>query len=167
MMQSQYVKATTYRLESRLESASNSCQDPQSPVAEGRPSRVAARFYRYYWNRGPHCSESAGLGAPPATTISPEPADAFAAPKEMGQTATGVAEVGRGRSLPGSVGRTSWAGGSPGCFTSPGGRWPKNWVGKSPPRWCTVSWRGMGGGAQCAIHPGLPPQVGPTQQSTS
>jgi len=122
MIQSQHAKATTYRLETRLESASNRCQNRRYPAAEGRPSRVAARLHRYHpGTDGLPVGSRTGLGAPPATTISPEPANAFAAPQAMGRTATGVAELGRGRSVPGSVGRTGPAGGSPGRFTSAGG----------------------------------------------
>jgi hypothetical protein len=146
-MQSQHVKATTYRLETRLESASNHCQHRRYPAAEGRPSRVAGRLHRYHpGTDGLSVGSRTGLGAPPATTISPEPANAFAAPQAMGRTATGVAELGRGRSVPGSVGRTGPAGGSPGRFTSAGGTGRKAGPENRPPRWCTVSWRGTGGG---------------------
>ena len=122
MIQLQHVKATTYRLETRLGSASNRCQNHRYPAVEGRPSCIAARLHRHHpGTDGLTAGSRTGLGAPPATTISPEPADPFAAPKEMGRTASGVAELGRGRSVPGSVARTGSAGGSPRRFTSPGG----------------------------------------------
>jgi hypothetical protein len=122
MIQSRHVKTTTHRLETRLESASHRCRNHRYPRVEGRPSRVATCLHWYHpGTNGLFAGSGAGFGASAATTIPPEPAGACAAPQEVGWTATGVAELGGGRSLPRSVGRTGAAGGGAGGFPSAGG----------------------------------------------
>jgi hypothetical protein len=122
MIQSRYVKTTTHRLETRFESASHRCRNHRYPTVEGRPSRVAACLHWYHsGTNGLFAWSGTGFGASAATTISPDPAGACAAPQEVGWTATGVAELGGGRSLPRSVGRTGAAGGGAGGFPSAGG----------------------------------------------
>src|ERR1039458_9296741 len=119
MIQSRHVKTTTHRLETRLESASHRCRNHRYPTDEGRPSRVAACLHWYHPGaNGLFARSATGFGASSATTIPPEPAGAFAAPQEVGGTATGVAELGGGRSVPRSVGRTGAAGGGGGGFAS-------------------------------------------------
>jgi hypothetical protein len=122
MIQSGHVKTTTYRLETRLESASHRCRSHRYPAIESPPSRVAARLHwHHYGTDGLAAGSWTGLSASPATTISPEPPGTFAAPQEMGWTAPHLAERGRGRSVSGSVGRTGPAGRSSGRFSSAGG----------------------------------------------
>src|ERR1035438_2376990 len=121
MIQSRHVKTTTHRLETRLEGAGHGCRNHRYPAAKGRPSRTAARRHRYDpGTDGLVAGSRTGFGASPATTISPEPSGAFAAPPELGWAATGAAELGGGRSLPRPVGRTGAAGGSFGGFPSAG-----------------------------------------------
>ncbi len=119
MIQSRHVKATTNRLETRLESASHGCRKPRYSAVESRPSRVAAGpHWHHPGTDGLLAGRGTGVGASPAATISPQPADALTAPQEMGRTETGVAELGRGRGVPDSVGRTSSAGGRSGGFSA-------------------------------------------------
>src|SRR5487761_37696 len=106
MLQLLHVKTSTDRLETRLESASRGSQSHRSPATEGRPGRVAAGPSRDQPGADRRTLGSrTGLGASPPTAVSPGPQDAFAASKDMGRTATGVAELGRGSGVPGSVGR--------------------------------------------------------------
>lgn len=122
MIQSRHVKTTTHRLETRLESASHRWRNHRYPTVEGRPSRVAACLHWYHpGTNGLFAGSGTGFRASPAATISREPAGAFAAPQEVGWTATGVAELGGGRIVPRSVGRTGAAGGGAGGFPSAGG----------------------------------------------
>ena len=122
MIQSGHVKTTTHRLGTRLESASHDCRNHRYSTVEGRPSRVAARCHRYEpGTNGLLAGSGTGFGASPATTFSPEPSGAFAPPQEVGWTATGVAELGGGRSLPRPVGRTSSTGRGAGGFPPAGG----------------------------------------------
>ena len=146
MIEVRDVKVATHRLETRLESASNRCQNQRHPAVESRPGCVAACFHRYHPGTGGLTAGSrTGLGTPPAATTSPESADTFAAPQETG---------GRRQALPNwKSKKRSWLCGSNGLgrreswsFHLSRLGWPKSWAGKSPPRWCTVSWRGTSGG---------------------
>src|SRR5580700_2508050 len=117
MIQSRHVKTTPHRLETRLKSASRGCRNHRYPTVEGRPSRVAACLHWHHpGTNGLFAGSGTGFGASPATTISPEPASAFAAPQKVGRTATVVAELGGGRSIPRPVGRTGPTSGGAGGF---------------------------------------------------
>ena len=121
MIQSRYVKATTNRLEARLESTSHGCRNQRHWAVESRPSRVAARPHGHDPGAdGLLAGRGTGVGASLAATVSPARADALPTPQEVGWTASGVAELGRGRSVPDSLGRTSPAGGSAGGVSAAG-----------------------------------------------
>jgi hypothetical protein len=112
----------THRLETRLESASPRCRNHGYPGIEGGASRVAACRHRYDPETdGLLVGSRTGFLASSATTISPEPASAFAAAQEVGWPAMGAAELGRGRNVPHSLGRTGSAGGGFGGFPPAGG----------------------------------------------
>jgi hypothetical protein len=121
MIQSLYVKTSTFRFESRLESTNGNPPNHRDPAFEGGPGGAVARVGGYDPGTDSlFAGGGTGLGTPVATAVSPKSADGGVPSQEMGGTATGLAEPGRGRGVPCSVGRAGSAGGSPSRFTSPG-----------------------------------------------
>src|SRR5437867_11081594 len=99
---------TAYRCKTRLEGQTGRCPDHRHQGIEGGPgSPFASSGQHNVGTNGQPDGGGTGFGAPLAAAVSPERPSPFVPPQDaMGWAAMGVAELGGGTSVLGSVGRT-------------------------------------------------------------